>query len=57
MVECKLGDGAVDRNLKHLKAKYPDCAAWQVSATGTRDYQTAEGIRVCPALELLRQLA
>ena len=30
--------------------------AWQVSATGTKDYLTPEGIRVSPALRLLDRL-
>ena len=55
LVECKWGDAEVDRSLRYLKAKFPDAAAWQISATGTRDYVTPEGIRVAPALALLRQ--
>lgn len=39
-----------------MKAKFPGCAAWQVSAAGTKDYVTAEGSRVCPALGLLKDL-
>jgi len=30
--------------------------AWQISATGKKDYQTPEGIRVAPALAFLSQL-
>jgi hypothetical protein len=30
--------------------------AWQLSATGTKDYQNAEGIRVAHALTLLKTL-
>lgn len=56
MVECKLDDGAVDPGLPYLKAEFPTCDAWQVSAKGTKDYQTAEGIRVAPAMTLLKTL-
>ncbi len=57
LVECKLGDDAVSPGLKYLKARFADAQAWQISATGTRDYVNAEGIRVAPAATLLRQLA
>jgi hypothetical protein len=53
LVECKWSDDAVDRGLRYLKAKFPDAEAWQVSATGTRDFVSPEGIRVAPALALL----
>ena len=56
MVECKWSDAEVDRSLRYLKAKFPAADAWQVSATGTKDYVTPEGIRVAPALTLLRTL-
>jgi uncharacterized protein len=57
LVECKWGDGEVDRSLRYLKAKFPKAEAWQVSATGTRDFVSPEGIRVAPALALLQTLA
>jgi predicted AAA+ superfamily ATPase len=56
LVECKLGDTAPDRGLRYLKARFPDTDAWQISSTGTKDYLTPEGIRVAPAIELLRRL-
>ena len=55
-VECKWGDAAIDRSLRYLKVRFPEAEAWQVSATGTKDYLTPEGIRVSPALVLLDQL-
>lgn len=39
-----------------MKAKFPDAAAWQVSAIGTKDYQNADGIRASHALSLLKTL-
>ena len=56
LIECKWADAPVDRGLRYLKAKFPAAEAWQISATGSRDYQTEEGIRVAPALTLLRTL-
>jgi uncharacterized protein len=56
LVECKWGDAEVDRGLRYLKARFPEAEAWQVSATGRKDYLTAEGIRVSPALALLNRL-
>jgi predicted AAA+ superfamily ATPase len=56
LVEAKLGDAEIGRGLKHLHALHPEAAAWQVSLEGTRDYQTATGLRVAPALPLLADL-
>jgi len=56
-VECKLGDDAVAPGLRYLKARFPRVTAWQVSAQGVRDYVSAEGVRVAPAVRLLRELA
>jgi len=56
LVECKWADRAADRGLRYLKVRFPDTDAWQVSATGKKDYQTPEGIRVAPATTFLRTL-
>jgi predicted AAA+ superfamily ATPase len=56
MVECKWADAEVDRGLRYLKARFPEAAAWQLSAVGTKDYVSPDGIRVAPALSLLRDL-
>ena len=55
-VECKWADAPIDRGLRYLKLRFPDCEAWQVSAVGTKDFVSPEGIRACQALELLRRL-
>lgn len=55
LVECKWADDGVSPGLRYLKERFPKAEAWQISATGTRDFQSAEGIRVAPALTLLRQ--
>ena len=55
-VECKWRDTEVDRGLRYLNARFPTCPAWQISAVGTKDYVTADGIRVAPAMRLLPTL-
>lgn len=55
-VECKWADTPVDKSLRYFKVRFPDCDAWQLSATGTKDYVNPDGIRVTPALTLLRTL-
>lgn len=55
-VECKLEDEPVHPSLSYLKARFPQAQAWQISAQGRNDYVTPEGIRVAPALSLLRGL-
>ena len=55
-VECKWADVAVDKSLRYFKVRFPDCDAWQISATGSNDYVDRHGIRVAPALTLLRTL-
>ena len=55
-VECKWGDAPIDRGIRYLTARFPDTEAWQISAVGTRDFVSPEGIRACPALTFLREL-
>lgn len=55
-VECKRTDAEVDKSLRYLKARFPEADAWQLSAEGTRDSATPEGIRVAPAPALLSGL-
>ncbi len=56
MVESKLSDSKPDRSLRYLRRRFPDCPAWQVSATGQKDFFTPEGIRVSPAVTFLKTL-
>ncbi|MBU2573874.1 MAG: ATP-binding protein [Elusimicrobia bacterium] len=56
-IECKWGDEEVQPALRYARERFPEADFWQISAAGTRDYHTAGGIRVCPALTLLSQLA
>ena len=55
-VEAKWADTDIDKNLRYLASRFPKVAAFQVSAIGTNDYVSAEGIRVCPALNWLSSL-
>ena len=57
LVEAKWADTRVDRNLRYLKQRFPDAESWQLSATGTKDVRTPEGIRLAPAPRLLSPLA
>jgi predicted AAA+ superfamily ATPase len=56
VVECKWADAEVDRSLRYLRERFPEADAWQVSATGTKDYRTPDGIRVASAVTLLKTL-
>ena len=56
LVECKWGDAEVSSALRYLRRRLPEVPAWQVSAVGTKDFETVEGIRVAPAARLLSQL-
>lgn len=56
LVEAKWGDAPIDTSLRYLKLRFPQAEGWQVSATGSKDYLSAEGIRAAPALKLLRRL-
>jgi hypothetical protein len=55
-VECKWADTPVDKSLRYFRVRFPDCDAWQISATGSKDYVDRDGIRVAPALTLLKTL-
>jgi uncharacterized protein len=56
LVECKLGDDTIARGLYYLRARFPKAEAWQISASGKKDYVSPEGIRVAPATVFLRDL-
>jgi predicted AAA+ superfamily ATPase len=55
-IECKWADAPVDPGLRYLRLRFPSAQAWQLSAVGTKDFVSPEGIRACPALEFLRRL-
>ncbi len=55
-VECKWSEFRPERSLRYWKKRFPQCAAWQVTAKGGRDFVTPEGIRVCPATAFLKGL-
>jgi hypothetical protein len=56
LIECKWSDAPVSRGLRYLKERFPAAEAFQISATGTKDFVTPQQIRVCHAGELLRRL-
>ncbi len=55
-IECKWSDDSINPALHYLKARFKDCDAWQISATGEKDYRSPDGIRVSPAIPFLRTL-
>jgi uncharacterized protein len=56
MVEAKWSDGELDKGLRYLSTRFPGVPAYQISATGKRDFVTPEGVRVCPAVKFLGTL-
>ena len=56
LVECKSSDREISPALRYLKARFPAAEAWQISSGGKQEYVSREGIRVAPALELLKTL-
>jgi uncharacterized protein len=55
-IECKRSDADIGKGLRYLKQRFPAVQAWQISAIGNKDYETADGIRVTPAVRFLRDL-
>jgi predicted AAA+ superfamily ATPase len=55
-VECKWGDAPPAPALQYLRQRFAAVPAWQISAVGTHDFITPDGIRVAPATVLLRDL-
>ncbi len=56
LIECKWADAPVDGALRYLKRRFPHAEAWQISATGAKDFVSPDGVRVANALHLLRSL-
>lgn len=55
-IECKWNDAPIGKGRRYFKTRFPRCEAFQLSAIGTMDFKTPEGIRACPAIRHLRQL-
>jgi hypothetical protein len=55
-IECKYSDAEISSGLKYFKQRFPDCKAWQISMTGSKDYLSKESIHVCPAICFLQTL-
>jgi hypothetical protein len=55
-IECKWNDTDISKGLKYLKARFRECAAYQISAVGKKDYISGDGIRVMPAIAYLKTL-
>ena len=55
-VECKWGHAGVSPSLCYLRQRFPSVPAWQVRAVRKKDFETADDIRVAPAVALLSPL-
>ena len=55
-VECKISDSDVSKSLFYFKNKFPKVSCWQLHLKGRKDYVSKTGIRVAPAIELLKTL-
>jgi uncharacterized protein len=56
LIETKYGDSPISPGLRYLHERYPDAEALQLSAAGSKDYLSKEGIRVIPATAWLGTL-
>ncbi len=56
LIEVKWSDADITKGLKYLKNRFPAAEALQLSAMGKKNYITADGIRVLPAVEFLNTL-
>ena len=55
-LECKWNDSGISKNLLYLKERFPEMDAWQISAIGKKDFVSNDGIRMAPAIKLLKDL-
>ncbi len=55
-IECKLTSDSISQPLVYFKKKFPECEAWLIFSTGTREYVDRNGIHCSHALKLLRML-
>lgn len=55
-IEAKVSDAPINPALIYLKERFPQSQAMQLSLNGTKDYLSKEDIRVCPAVNFLRDL-
>lgn len=54
-IEAKLGDQEINSRFPYFKNKYPNAKFFQVHLHGKKNYQSAEGFRVCPAHVFLKE--
>ena len=40
-IECKWDDAPVNKALRYLKKRFPLCPAYQIAATGKKDFETS----------------
>ena len=55
-MECKLGGDEISKSLTYFKNKFTEVPCFQIHLNGKKDYTNLIGIRVAPAIEVLRTL-
>ncbi|RIL08427.1 MAG: AAA family ATPase, partial [Proteobacteria bacterium] len=55
-IECKVSDENPSSFMRRFAEKFPKCEVFQITLSGVRDIQTAQGIRVCPAARVIGEL-
>jgi hypothetical protein len=57
LIECKVSDTAIDKNLRYFSKIFPEAQALQVVRdASSRDAYTNDGISIVPALDYLKSL-
>ena len=54
-VHYKQDSEGLEWELRYLKARFPEAEAWQIWATGSKDYRSPEGIRVSAVMHSIRK--
>jgi len=55
-IECKWDDEVIHPALYYAQNRFSEAEYWQLTAVGKKDFQSASGIRVCPAVTFLKRL-
>ena len=55
-IECKFSDGTISKSLRYFKKKFPEVKAFQLTATGTKEFINKDGIVHAHCLSFLSEL-
>jgi predicted AAA+ superfamily ATPase len=56
-VEVKWSDDSVSNSMAYFKRKFPETECWQIHFSGKKDHVSSDGVRIAPAIELLKTLS